>query len=46
MPKNYKELRNCRMCKKRFVVPEKATIGDYQELFYCKDCFKKYFSKK
>jgi|SaaInlV_120m_DNA_4_1040238.scaffolds.fasta_scaffold82239_1 uncharacterized Zn ribbon protein len=35
--KHYKELRNCRLCKKRFVLDKEKPSG-----YYCPECFIKY----
>jgi hypothetical protein len=46
MARNYKELRNCRMCNKRFVVKEKKEMENYQQAYYCPECFEKYIKNR
>ena len=40
MISKYKEVRNCKMCKKRFVLSEKSK--DYSAKVYCPACYKIY----
>jgi len=42
MPKFYKQLSTCNMCKARFVVKDKY----YSSSMYCNACHAKYFPKK
>jgi uncharacterized CHY-type Zn-finger protein len=43
MAKNYKEVRICRMCKKRF---EPIADGNYKSKSYCPACVQKYIKGK
>jgi len=40
MVTKYKEVRNCRMCKKRFILSGKSK--DYSAKVYCPSCYKIY----
>jgi hypothetical protein len=46
MNKFYKELRNCRICKKNFVLQKEEARQGKASYFYCLTCFEKYKDKK
>jgi hypothetical protein len=46
MAKFYKEIRFCKMCKKRFVPAEKVAGFSYGSGAYCPECCEKYFKKE
>ncbi len=43
MARYYKQLAQCKMCKKRFVVKKKSL---YWQKSYCPTCVKKFFGDK